>query len=68
MGCVNYKMKKFHAALHYFSRALYAVEKLSNSNVGVSPVAARHHDVLYNLGLVLVVLNKPQVERNARKK
>ena len=43
LGCINYKMKKFNAAVHYFSRSLSADEKVN------SGPSWRHNEVLYNL-------------------
>ena len=52
-------MKKYHAASYYFGKSLGAQDRLSYAH-------ARIPDVLYNLGLTLVAVNKPQVEAYVR--
>ncbi len=70
LGCIHHKMKKFNAAAYYFSKALAADEKAvvglpASGRHGITaviaPNAQRYFEVLYNLGLTLLVLGKPQL-------
>ncbi len=56
LGCVHYRMKKFNAAAYYFGKALAADEKANHSRS-----SQRSCEALYNLGLALSVLGKPQL-------
>jgi len=65
LGCVHLQMKKYNVATFYFTKALQANQKhlLEDSKrkgggTVASVLADRRHEILYNQGLVLLLLRR----------
>jgi CCR4-NOT transcription complex subunit 10 len=72
MGCLHYRMRRFRSAASYFSKALVACDRSqddkagqkaadssSNANIGALVCTPNECEVMYNIGVQLLLMGRP---------